>query len=116
MGPPPACCDSNSRTVKPTADSWPLAASACCRQAWAAPKRYCKASPFPPAVPTPCCCYRCTGPFDLRASKSFTRVRSWSLSVSAAFAASRARWASSSFPLSCKTSPSGRTARCCHWG
>ena len=25
MGPPPACCDSNSGTVEPTANSWPLA-------------------------------------------------------------------------------------------
>ena len=103
-----------------------------CRHSSAAPKRYCNPpppppppgpvpAPFPPAVPTPyCCCYTSPYPLGLRASNSLTRVRSSSLSASAAFAASRARWASCwaccSFPLSCKTFPSATTARCCHWG
>ena len=53
---PPACCNSNDRTVEPITDSWPLAASACCHHSLAAPKRCCKASSFPLSVPTPCCC------------------------------------------------------------
>ena len=78
MAPPLACCNSTSHTVEPTADNWPLAALACCRHSWAAPKRYCTASPFPPSVPIPCCCCSCcsccSGPFDLRAYSSFARA------------------------------------------
>ena len=103
----PTCCDTNRRIVEPSADGWPLAASACCRHSWAAPKRCGTASPRSPLGPHPCCC---TGPFDLRASSSFRRARTWSLSPSAAFAAPRACCASGlascSYQLTCKTTPS----------
>ena len=96
VGPPPACCDINSRTIQPAAQRWPLAASAFCRQSWAAPNRFRKASPFPHLVPTTCCCCCCccccTSPFDLHASSSFTCAESWSLSVTVTFAASPAHW------------------------
>ena len=46
-------CDSNNRTVVQIKNRWLLAACACCRPSSAAPKRYCKASPFPPLRPHP---------------------------------------------------------------